>query len=74
MKIIGGSPNISYESLLENSGIEDVSTRRDKLCLTFASKCLKNDKFNTWYTRGMSTRSGMQYFVDINKTFESEYY
>ena len=64
MKIISGSKNVPYEDILEDFGFEDLSTRRDKLCLGFANKCVKSEKFSDWFTRGMSTRSGTQYFVE----------
>ena len=42
LKIVLQEMYIDYETALEISGLEKLSTRRQKRCLTFAKKCLKN--------------------------------
>ena len=44
VKIILGSKYTEYESALDKIDLETLSERREKLCLKFAKKCLKNDK------------------------------
>ena len=48
LKIIFGF-HWSYESLLEQSGLELLSERRYKLCLSFAQKCSENPHNNHWF-------------------------
>ena len=64
LRIIEGSADVCYEDALEKNSLDDLSTRRDKLCLNFAEKCVKSGKFSDWFSKGMSTRSGTQYFAE----------
>ena len=66
MKIISNSFNTSYNDFLEQIEEETLSTRRETLCLSFAQKCLKTDKFGAWFTKGVETRSGSCYFVETD--------
>ena len=44
LKIIMGGRYIGYEKALVGLGIASLDERREKLCLNFARKCLKNEK------------------------------
>ena len=39
----------SYNNALKQSGLEKLSSRRRKLCLSFARKALKHQKFSHWF-------------------------
>ena len=43
LKIILGERYSSYSEALELTGLESLKSRRKKLCLNFAKKCLKSD-------------------------------
>ena len=49
LHIILGERYISYLNALKLSGLEKLSNRRRKLCLSFAKKSLKNQKFSKWF-------------------------
>ena len=65
MKIISSSANSPYSEVLEVLEEQTLSLRRDKLSLTFARKCLKSSKFGSWFEKGMVTRSGSQYYIEV---------
>ena len=44
VKIMLGNNNVSYKKGLLKLDIDDLSTRREQLCLDFAKKCTKNSK------------------------------
>ena len=64
MRIISGVPGQQYEEFLQDNNEDTLVIRRDKLCLSFAHKCLKNEKFNSWFTESHVTRSGSRYFLE----------
>ena len=39
----------SYKTLLEEAKISNLHKRREKLCLQFAKKAVKNKQFNNWF-------------------------
>ena len=47
MRIISNSMNTSYDDFLDQIEEQTLSSRRETLCLSFAQKCLKTDKFST---------------------------
>ena len=47
--IILGSRYYSYTSALKTMKLDTLFRRRQKLCTTFAKKCLKNNKFKNWF-------------------------
>ena len=47
LRIILGPNYTSYSEALNFTGLETLSDRRSKLCLTFAKKCVKN-KATSW--------------------------
>ena len=70
MKLIFGRQFIDYEQSLQLTGLDTLSTRRDKLCLKFAKKCLKSTKFRHWFpTReSLKTRSKKKFLEPKGKT------
>ena len=66
--VICGIYGKPYELLLEEMEQDTLLLRRDKLSLKFANKCLKTDKFKSWFQEVVSTRSGLHYFNDDYKT------
>ena len=62
MRIIAGSYHTPYEQFLDDVEEDTLAVRRDKLCLNFAKKCLKTDKFSCWFPKGVGTRSGPHFF------------
>ena len=47
--VILGEGYKSYSNALKLLKMETLFRRRQKLCLTFAKKCQKNEKFSTWF-------------------------
>ena len=44
LKIIYKGQYVSYENALRMSNLKTLKDRRNELCLTFAKRCLKNEK------------------------------
>ena len=44
LKIIYKGQYVSYENALRKSNLKTLKDRRNELCLTFAKRCLKNEK------------------------------
>ena len=60
MYIALGDDFTDYKSALYVTDLETLSRRRTKLCLNFATKCLKHPKHNKWFVKtepGPNTRS-----------------
>ena len=51
VKIMLGNNNVSYKKGLLKLDIDDLSTRREKLCLDFAKKCTKNPKLKNIFPK-----------------------
>ena len=66
--IIFGPSHTSYEDLMIEIEESSLKERRDNLSLKFAQKCLKNNKFCTWFPPGVSTRGGSHFFETEVKT------
>ena len=49
LHIILGEGYRSYSNALKQSGLDKLSNRRRKLCLSFARKALKHKKFSQWF-------------------------
>ena len=47
--------NISYEKILEKSGISTLKTRREEIFLRFAHKCSKDTRFSHWFPPALVT-------------------
>ena len=72
-KIILGKQYTDYESALEKIGIENLEERRKQLCLSFAQKCLKNNKTNAMFPQKarnhkMETRNQEKFDVTFAHT------
>ena len=65
MRIISDSQSTPYLEFLNECNEETLTNRRDQLSLAFAQKCLKTEKFNNFFKKGMGTRSGSQYYREI---------
>ena len=50
--IILGEEYISYSRALMKLNMETLADRRQSLCLSFAKKAFKHDKFNKWFSDG----------------------
>ena len=54
VKIILGKNYTSYSQELRNLNMDSLKVRRDKICLKFAKKCTKNEKFAHWFPKKSS--------------------
>ena len=68
LRIIFGNYDDPYQTLLDEIQLDSLLDRRDTLCLGFASKCLKSEKFNKWFPQGVGTRSGAHFLEPATKT------
>jgi predicted component of type VI protein secretion system len=68
LKIIMGASYVNYEECLDQINEQTLKERRDQLCLRFAESCLKNDKFSSWFQKGVNTRSGSYFLEPVSKT------
>ena len=64
LRIISGSPSARYEELLKTLELDNLDSRREQICLKFARECLKSKKFSSWFSKGLKTRSGVQYYTE----------
>ena len=63
----------SYTFALKMSGLQKLSERRRKLCLGFAKKSLKHEKFTTWFkpnTKQTVTRQAQPKFCEVYRRTE----
>ena len=49
LRVILSDMYISYSAAMEMTGLETLHTRREKRCLNFALKCLKNEKMSKMF-------------------------
>ena len=68
LKIIMGASYVNYEECLDQINEQTLKERHDQLCLRFAESCLKNDKFSSWFQKGVNTRSGSYFLEPVSKT------
>ena len=60
LHIMLGEQYYSYKNALEVLSLETLDSRRNQLCLKFAKKCEKHDKFKNWFklnNKNVNTRS-----------------
>ena len=50
----------SYNCALKMSGLDKLTDRRRKICLTFAKKALKHSKFSNWFKQNRKTTNTRQ--------------
>ena len=71
-KIIMGDKYENYENALEEINLQTLYERRENLCLTFAKKCLENEKmkdmFPLNYKSNIQVRNREKYEVTNAKT------
>ena len=73
VRIILGHNYSDYGHGLQALGLETLEERREKLCLTFARKCLKNDKMKhlfpiNYKSHKMETRNSDKYYIQFAHT------
>ena len=51
VKMIQGDQYFDYGQSLEDLNLKSLDTRRDEICLKFAKKCVKGDKFKHWFPK-----------------------
>ena len=71
LHLILGEKYKSYDVALEIVGLETLQSRRAKLCLNFALKAEKNDKFKHWFRQKskVSTRQPVEkYWGPVTRT------
>ena len=63
LQIIIGDRSHSYKQSLKILGLDTLAKRRDKLCLKFAKKSVKNPRFSHWFPlrQAAETRSHKKY-------------
>ena len=73
MKVIMGERYKGYQKTLNDLDIETLDERRERLCLRFAQRCLKNEKTNKMFplnenNHAMKTRNNEKYQVQHANT------
>ena len=68
IKIILGNRYIGYRKSLQKLDLETLHERREKICLNFAQRCLKNPKTKHWFPENikshqMETRNKEKYSI-----------
>ena len=67
--IIMGQDYQSYDMALNHLKMESLESRRIKLCLNFAKKAMKHDKFQSWFKsseKKQYTRQEKPKFCEVN--------
>ena len=54
VKLILGNRYREYNQALKDLDLENLEIRRKNICLKFAKKCLKNDRFKHWFPKRVS--------------------
>ena len=54
-RIVLGDQYVSYANALETLSLETLETRREALCLNFAPKAERHDKFKHWFKPSIKT-------------------
>ena len=67
LKVILGEMYVNYTAALEMCGLQLLSTRRQKRCLDFAQKCLKNQNTSRLFPREIIQDSDQHYIRDRDK-------
>ena len=69
MKIILNERDLDYDEALTKLNLDKLDKRREKLCLSFAKKCLKTEKVKTFFPlnetkRNQQTRNSEKFKVN----------
>lgn len=68
-KILLGSSYKGYENALTTLGLQSLEERREKLCISFARKAAKSDKFSPWFQKTKrETRNNLKYELPHTRT------
>ena len=72
-RIILGKGFTNYKNALKMLNIENLDERRERICLKFAKKCLKNDKVKSMFPikkqmHNMKLRTKNKYIMDKKRT------
>ena len=73
LHIILGDAYRSYSHALKVTGLQKLSERRRKLCLTFGRKACKNEKFSNWFklnTKETCTRQAQPKYCEVFRRTE----
>ena len=73
LHILLGDQYRSYTSALKTIGLQKLSERRRKLCLSFSKKSQKHDKFSKWFkvnTKQTNTRQVQPKFCEVSRRTE----
>ena len=73
LHILLGEQYRSYTSALKITGLQKLSERRRKLCLSFSKKSQKHDKFSKWFkvnTKQTNTRQVQPKFCEVIRRTE----
>ena len=54
VRVIMGKKYLSYKNGLKNLNLENLTDRREKLCLKFAKNCLKNEKVRNMFPKNIT--------------------
>ena len=68
LHIILGDKYACYKNAIKTLNIDDLETRRNKLCLKFGKKCETNDKFKHWFkfnNQTLNTRQAKTKYVKV---------
>ena len=68
LKIILQEAYESYNQALKSLNLETLFVRREKLCLRFANKCLKNEKSKALFPINKNERNKEKYEVQFART------
>ena len=72
LKVILGEMYVSYGAALEMCNIDTLSSRREKRCLDFSLKCLKNQRTSRFFPlkpdHGQNIRGSEVYTVNFART------
>ena len=68
LKIILQEDYESYNQALKSLNLETLFVRREKLCLRFAKKCLKNEKSKALFPINKNERNKEKYEVQFART------
>ena len=70
LHIMLGEQYYSYKNALEVLSLETLDNRRNQLCLKFAKKCEKHDKFKNWFKLNNKNFNTRSYIVRFKHGYE----
>ena len=67
-----GKNNFSYKNGLKKLKIDSLEDRREKLCISFAKKCIKNDKVKNMFPLKKTNHPMKRRKTDKFQTFKAK--